>query len=388
MEPQSNENPLEVWIKGRLHAEGPATVAQFMEWALYHPEYGYYTAGPNIGPRGDFTTSPEASPAFGRLLAAHVADIDRLLGRQRTFDVVEFGPGRGTLAADLLGEIRSANPGLYGRLRYRLVDVSPGLVAEQKQRLLPEHEQVVSWAAGARELPQGLSGAVLANEVVDAFPVHVVEVRDGQLVEQYVALDVNGTVAISYGELSDPSLTRFLDEQGIALYEGERIEVNLAVEGWIRDVGALLREGVVTIIDYGDTAPNRYSPARREGTLLGYFGGAVTESILLRPGSQDLTALVDFTHVEAVARSAGFEVTAMTRQANFLVGLGLGTTVTSENSGSGSSLEEVLAFRRGTQALISMEGLGRFHVLILSKGVDTGAARAELSGLKYHELRF
>ncbi len=78
------------------------TVAQFMAWALYHPEHGYYMTGPNIGPRGDFTTSPEASPAFGKLLATHVAEVDALLGHPPAFDIVECGPGRGTLAYQLL----------------------------------------------------------------------------------------------------------------------------------------------------------------------------------------------------------------------------------------------------------------------------------------------
>src|SRR5690349_3218747 len=110
-----------------------------MEWALYHPQYGYYSGGPAIGPRGDFTTSPEASSAFGQLLANHVADVDRLLGHPSILHVVECGPGLGTLARDLLDVARDRLPDLYGRMRYWLVEVSPGLTATQKDLLAPGH---------------------------------------------------------------------------------------------------------------------------------------------------------------------------------------------------------------------------------------------------------
>src|SRR5262245_29913526 len=98
-----------------------------MNWALYHPHYGYYSTGPKIGPRGDFTTSPEASPAFGRLLANHVADLDTLLDHPDRFDVIECGPGLGTLARGLLDALAAEKPDLYERLRYYLVEISPAL---------------------------------------------------------------------------------------------------------------------------------------------------------------------------------------------------------------------------------------------------------------------
>src|SRR5438128_11673323 len=110
--PADTQNPLTMWIRRRIVERGPVSFAQFMEWALYPPRLGYYSAGPDIGPRGDFVTSPEASPAFGRLLANHAADVDSLLGHPQPFDVVECGPGKGTLALDLLAACRGAYPDL------------------------------------------------------------------------------------------------------------------------------------------------------------------------------------------------------------------------------------------------------------------------------------
>src|SRR5437868_3433684 len=153
------------WIRERIEEGGPVTVAQFMEWALYHPRFGYYSSGPAIGPRGDFTTSPEASRAFGRLLANHVIDVDRLLGHPSSLHVVECGPGLGTLARDLLDALSSGSPGLYERTQYWLVEISPGLTAAQKELLAPDHSRVTKWAGVLEEVPKGIEGALIANEV-------------------------------------------------------------------------------------------------------------------------------------------------------------------------------------------------------------------------------
>jgi SAM-dependent MidA family methyltransferase len=218
---------------------------------------------------------------------------------------------------------------------------------------------------------------------VDAFPVHVIENKDGVLGEQYVVLDQEEKLTITLQPLSDERLSAFLVEEGIEVEPGERVEVNLAVQGWLNGLGAAMTRGVVTLIDYGDEAPARYSPARREGTLLGYHAGSVTDSILAHPGEQDLTALVDFTALKHAAVRAGLSVLGITRQANFLLGLGLGTTLRPESLVEAGNGDAALKYRRGLQSLISMEGLGRFHVLLLSKGVDLDAGRQSLSGWKY-----
>lgn len=363
---------------------GPVTVAQFMEWSLYHPQLGYYTQGPNIGPRGDFTTSPEASPAFGRLLAKHVTDIDALLSHPPSFSLVECGPGRGTLAADLLDTLRTEQPDLYARLLYTLVEISPALRQTQQERLISEHPGKVVWAENVGDLPAGLNGAVIGNEFVDAFPVHVLENRGGAVFEQYVDLSAENGFKVIYGEPSNPRLLEFMRRYDISLEPGESIEINLGTAHWLGEAARMLQRGVVTLIDYGDVQPARYSAARRQGTLLGYYGGSVTHRILEHPGEQDLTALVDFTALQDEAAAVGFSLAGLVRQAAFLVGLGLGTTLKLE--AVGSDVDGLLNYRRGIQALISMEGLGKFHVLLLSKGLLSEREQEGLSGLKYAGL--
>lgn len=376
--------PLTAVIRREIEQTGPITMARFIELALYHPQLGYYSKGPNIGPRGDFTTSPEASPAFGRLLARHVAEIDALLGHPAAFNIIECGPGRGTLAKDLLATLATACPALYARLKYRLVEVSPALRAQQEAAILPDHAPICAWASHLEELPGGMRGALIANELVDALPVHMVENREGELREHYVDVAQEAEFRTIYGPLSDPRLAKFVQRYSIHLQPGERIEVNLAAEGWMREASRVLGAGVTTLIDYGDMSPNRYSAARREGTLLSYYGGAVTPHVLEHPGEQDITALVDFTALRDWAEEGGFTTLGNTRQASFLIGLGLGTTERAESGGV--DVEGVLDYRRGLQALVSMEGLGRFHVLLLGSGVDPERARKELSGFKYAEV--
>jgi SAM-dependent MidA family methyltransferase len=384
MPPQSSGQELAAYVRREIETHGPVTVARFMEWALYHPEHGYYTRGPHIGPKGDFLTSPETSSAFGELLAHHVAEIDALLGHPPNFHVIECGPGRGTLAADLLAALAGNFPALFGRCHYWLVEISPALGAQQAQRLLPRFEGYVSWAASVGELPAGLDGALLGNEFIDAFPVHVIENREGTLLEQYVGNRPEGGFQLVYGQPSDPRLVAFLAHYSIDLAPGQRIEINLASAKWLEQAAQALGRGVATLIDYGETQPARYSQPRREGTLLGYYGGAVTPDIVAHPGEQDITALVDFTALQDEATGAGFSVLGMTRQASFLVGLGLGSSLTVE--GHTDDVTAALNYRRGLQTLVSMEGLGRFHVLLLGKGVDTKTAVASLSGMKYAGL--
>ena len=387
MHSQLSGQQLEVYIRGQIEASGPVTFAQFMAWALYHAEHGYYMTGPRIGPRGDFTTSPEASPAFGKLLAKHVAEVDTLLQCPASLDVVECGPGRGTLAKQLLDSLHEQYPAVYSRVKYWLVEISPSLAGMQRDLLVPSHGSLCRWVPAIEEIPHRFEGAVLANEFLDAFPVHVIENHDGVLTEQFVECGADGNFALSLGKPSDPALVHFLEVYRIDLQPGQRVEVNLGMTEWLGTLGQQMKRGVAVIFDYGDTSPARYSEARRQGTLLGYSNGTVTADITANPGRQDLTALVDFTALQDAAADGGLITVSLTRQANFLLGLGLAVPIDDNQVGaSASDINAFLEQRRGIQALVSMEGLGRFHVAVLAKGLDSAQVRNTLSGLQYADI--
>jgi SAM-dependent MidA family methyltransferase len=168
------------FILAQIRESGPVPFARFMEWCLYHPDYGYYhSEGTKTGKGGDYYTAPCVHPFFGRMVARQLMQMSELLGTER-FTVVEMGAGRGFLCRDILDWASRRAPAFYDRLDYRLFDASRRRVEEQKETLaLYEREGKVSWGK-AGELEEGeqrIEGCFLSNELVDAFPVHRVVVQ-------------------------------------------------------------------------------------------------------------------------------------------------------------------------------------------------------------------
>ena len=173
---------LEAIVRRRIEAAGGIPFAEFMALSLYHPEFGYYMASrKRIGREGDFFTSSSVHALFGRLVCRQLRQMWDLLGRG-TFTVAEQGAGAGHLALDILNAAEE-DAEFYAQLHYRLVEISPD--ARQRQRhLLDRHRARVDWC-GMEELT-GMEGCFLSNELVDAFPVHVIEKRQGQILEVFV----------------------------------------------------------------------------------------------------------------------------------------------------------------------------------------------------------
>lgn len=357
-------------IRARVAAAGGRiTFAEYMDLALYHPEYGYYSAGVvALGRGGDFTTSPEVDPAFGALLATFVARCDAALDYPPHFLLAEHGAGSGRLMRDLLDAIRATDLGLYSRLDPIIVERSHALRARQESLLAEAgHATRVRWAARVAG-----TGLVFSNELLDAFPVHRVVMVEGELCEIYVAVDADGNLVEERGPLSRPRLAAYFADAGLTPPPGQPCEVNLAAPTWIQAVAAGLERGFVLTIDYGDSAARLYSPLRPEGTLLCYSNGRVTADPFAAPGAQDMTAHVDFTALERAGAAAGLETVATTRQMEFLVGLGMGeriAAVSQDLPASSTARQDRLAQRARLFRLIDPDVLGRFHVLVQAKGV-------------------
>ncbi len=196
----------------RLQTSRRLTFAEVMEVALYHPTGGYYTAHVELGPAGDFTTAPELHPAFGALLGEFVRRGWGALGSPGHFTVVEQGAGRGVLAHALLTHLATHHPACAHALRYVLVERSSRLQAQQRERLAAVGAEV-AWADA---VPTGFEGILLSNELVDAFPVHRVVCRGGELRELYVR---EGGSPLPPGERGSPLPP---GERGSPLLPGER----------------------------------------------------------------------------------------------------------------------------------------------------------------------
>lgn len=357
-------------IGEEIRKQGPLTFARFMELCLYHPEFGYYTSGRGWqGRGGDYYTAPTVHPLFGKLLGRQIAQMWWVMGGG-SFSLWEMGGGEGYLGKDILDYLQREVPDLYGVLDYHMVEVSPANLERQRRHLAP-HKGKVSWHE-----PQGLGeleveGCFLANELVDAFPVHRVVMQDGRLKEIYVDAGEEGLREV-LGDPSTPELTGYFRRLGITLVEGQRGEVNLAALRWIKGVAQGLEKGFVLTIDYGYLAEELYSPWRTEGTLLCYRGHRVSEDPYIDLGLQDMTAHVDFTSLIQWGERYGLSFTGLVPQYRFLLALG--------------ALEEVACLdeqeRLTAKNLILPGGMGEgFKVLIQHKGIESPQL-VGLQGLK------
>ena len=364
-------------IADLVRARGPLTVAAFMDLALYHPERGYYArAARRSGRAGDFFTSVDVGPLFGELLAVQIAEMGDLLSSassapsaSSSFDVVEAGAGSGRLAADILRAMARSRPELVERVQLSLVEASPAARAAQVETLRGIFDRSFTSAVS---VPDSIEGVVFANELLDAFPVHQVVMREDGLKEVYVSPQLR----LIERAPSTPALAEYLERLKVRLEPGWRAEINLRAVEWVRDIARRLRRGFVILIDYGHEAHELYSASHSAGTLTSFLKhttgtppqDASTPAWLEHPGDQDITAHVDFTSVRAAAEAEGLTTIGFLDQTYFILGL-LDTNQTPD-------FRERLALK----TLLMPGGLGStMKVLILGKNVGSPA----LAGCSY-----
>ncbi len=346
------------------------TVAAFMDLALYDPQHGYYArATRRSGRAGDFFTSVDVGPLFGELLEVQIAEIFRLL-QTSDFRLVEAGASDGRLSVDILRAAQRRDPAVYDALRLHLVEASASARAAQPATLNDVADRLASSSA---ELPESFEGVLIANELLDAFPVHQVVMREEGLREVFVSSCLRGepqTLRIVEDAPSTPALQQYFDDLGVKLEPGWRVESNLRAVDWIREAARRLRRGFIVIIDYGHEAHELYSATHAGGTLTTFAshrsaGPEVGDSPawLRDPGEQDLTTHVDFTSVRAAAEAEGMTTIGFLDQTYFLMGL-LPALGHPESALRNPQLK----------TLMLPGGLGSTHkVLILGKGVGTPA---------------
>ncbi|HSK10289.1 MAG TPA: SAM-dependent methyltransferase [Vicinamibacterales bacterium] len=368
--------PLLAIIADHIRARGPITVAEYVELALYHPEHGYYAAsGQRSGRRGDFFTSVDVGPVFGELLAIQVAEMRQILG-DGPFDLVEAAAGNARLSRDLLAQLERVDPAGYACIRLHLVERSPAARDRQRQ-VLGRH---ASRLAGAGDLlPPAVAGIILANELLDALPLHLVVMRGNGLREVRVGLS-GDRLNTCEAPPSTPALEAYLAEVGARLEPGWFAEINLAAAAWVRQAASCLERGFLLLLDYGHEAADLYAERHAGGTLTTFKQHAeearhAGTGWLQDPGARDLTSHVDLTGVRLAAESAGLETLGIVDQTYFLLGL----------SAADAALEEVgpAASRRrlALKTLLLPGGLGSTHkAMVFAKGVGRPPLRGLSAG--------
>ncbi|MEO1623268.1 MAG: SAM-dependent methyltransferase, partial [Cyanobacteria bacterium J06632_3] len=300
------------------------TFAEFMEMALYHPQFGYYSTPSNmtggiIGAQGDFVTSPHMGRDFGELIAEQFVDMWEALGQPETFTVMEMGAGQGLIAGDAIAHIHKNYPRCFEHLRYIIVEKSPALKAEQQKRLSPWQQRglSISWQSLENVDTDSLIGCAFSNELVDAFPVHLVKWCDQQLHEMWVICGEEGWCLV-VGVTSTDRLGKYFENIGIdfnaGYANGYNTEVNLAALDWLTQVETKLKRGYVLTIDYGYTAERYYSQARKNGTLQCYYRHSYHNDPFINIGEQDITAHVDFTALQKHGETLGLADLGFTQQ--------------------------------------------------------------------------
>ena len=350
-----------------------------MDLALYDPALGYSArAARRSGRAGDFFTSVDVGPLFGELLARQIIEMAALLepqpdsqaqapGPTLLFDLVEAGASDGRLSTDILRAIRRRVPSLYDRIRLHLVEISAEARARQRETLADAADRLASSSA---HLPADCSGVLVANELLDALPVHQVVMRGTELREVYV--EVRGDrLTTTEGPLSTPALREYLERGHIALEPGWRAEINLRAVEWMRQAVRTLTRGFMILIDYGHPAKELYSLGHSAGTLTTFSRHTMAgperagdvPAWLDRPGQQDITAHVDFTGMQHAAEQEGATTLALLDQTYFLLGLGAAELEAAD-----------LKTRLALKTLLMPGGLGStLKVLILGKNVGAPA---------------
>ena len=367
-------------ISSEITKTGPIPFVRFMELALYHPQFGYYMHQPDgadherIGWSGDFYTSSDVHLILGRALSAQARQMDELLGCPTPFMIVEMGAGKGLLARDCLAAIHAKQDDFASRVRYVLIERSPAMRELQHQNLAPwlSKPGLVTWVEGLDGLaPQSVTGLFFSNELIDAFPVHRIQVTTGQTEELCVDYR-DGRFEECLKPLSNPVLEQHLQRLKPTWPDGYRTEVNIQALEWMEQVAQRMDRGFVLTIDYGHTAQDLYGPDRKNGTFLCYYQQLTADMPYVRIGQQDMTAHVDFSSLAAVGEKRGLHVTGFTNQMSFLMGLGVEEMI--------GELEPESPEFRAALHLLKPDGMGStFKVLVQHKGMS----HPELDGLKF-----
>ena len=353
-------------------AGGAIPFARYMELALYAPGLGYYSAGcRKLGAEGDFVTAPEIAPLFSRTLARAILP---LLEALPGAGLLEAGAGSGRMAADLLAEL--AQQGM--RPGYAILERSAEL-RQRQQAALAVFAERVSWLD---DLPGAFTGIVLANELLDAMPVHRLIRENGEWREAWVAW-ADGRFVWRRGPLTDPRLAERMaavQPVGGGWPEPYHTEVNLAAEDWIATLGERLERGAVLLVDYGHPRRAFYHPQRAMGTLGCHYRHRHHDDPFRFPGLQDITAHVDFTAIADAALAAGLKVAGFTTQAHFLLGSGL-----PELAGYSDDPRQQLETANQIRRLTLPQEMGEtFKVMLLTRDLDVplpGFALRDLRGL-------
>lgn len=336
---------LEQIIKQRILSHGPINVATFMELALNHPDHGYYVHATPIGSKGDFITAPEISQVFGECISIFAYHIFTQLGSPKEVALVELGPGRGSLMADLLNGSTNFK-GFHSSLSIHLVEMNHHLKTEQAQKLERFH-QPVSWHDSIDSLPTDRPLIIIANEFFDALPIHQYLYSNGGWVERFIDIDTINE-RFYFINMPCPSPPTHLPSN---LKEGMMLEYAPLAEAIMSTLCSLVatQHGSILVIDYG-------APTQPGTNTLHAIKSHQAHGLFDDIGKADITAWVDFSLLQSLARQKLLNSFGPLPQSHFLSRLGI--LERTKSLMSNASQEEQLLLLSGTKRLLDPNLMG------------------------------
>ncbi|UKS31131.1 SAM-dependent methyltransferase [Paenibacillus sp. HWE-109] len=300
---------------------------EYMAICLYSEPYGYYrNENPKIGKQGDFYTSSSIGSVMGEMIAAFVTkQAASASSDQLVLHLVEWGGGSGRMAFHIMEEIKNTSPAIYDRVRYTLIE-SSAYHRELQRTALQDHAANIEFAQAGEWLAQEPQEHlyVLANELLDAFPVHRIRYKNSDFQESYVHWRPEEQ---EFQEIWRPirseRLLDFLAQSKVQWLDGQIGEINLEAEVWIAGIASRMENGSLLVIDYGDVEAELYAPHRYQGTFMCYRQHQAHDNPWIHQGEQDMTAHIDFSFIEKVALQSGFADVTLQTQREFLVEQGI-----------------------------------------------------------------
>lgn len=386
----ASTNNLENIIKDKIKQHGSISFAEYMQLALYHPEYGYYmSAKEKFGKNGDFITAPEIGSLFAKCLANQIAEIieNNWLGTVSSaqeilaLNILEFGAGRGKLAIDLVLELHNLG---HHIANYIIIDISPNLAALQQQNISDSNIKTTTntnfiWLD---KVPDNFDGIIIANELFDAMPVNCFKITKDNIVE----LGVGYNKELTWQERELPKNSELLHAvKNLDLKKDEESyisEINLNLTNFFDTLSNKVNKAIMLFIDYGFKRQEYYHRDRNTGTLMCHYKHKASTDPLHSPGLQDITAHVDFSYLKDIAEKYNCNFEGYTTLANFLIGCGL---IDITENLTDPNLQFVNRIAKEINLLTSPAEMGElFKVVALSKGVQNNVV--DLCGFSFKNL--
>ena len=327
---------LEERLRERIRREGPISFYEWMKAALYDEREGYYCRRDRVrqGRQGDYRTAPETSPLFAATFANYFAKLFYDLGSPERFSIVEVGAGSGEFALGVLTSLRAEHAQVSSATNYVIEEESAvsrercaGSLSGFADRVSVRSPTVRDGQLGRVALSEGrasdtITGIIFSNELLDAFPVNRVVMRDGRLRQLYVGLDQNVFVWVE-SDL-EQSIADYCDRIDLRLAEGQIFEINLDAESFIARMAGLLDRGYVITVDYGAARKDLLiDRGRHDGTLRAFRRHQFGDNVLAKPGQQDLTTTIDWTQITEAGERAGLKTIRFDQLDQFLIAEGL-----------------------------------------------------------------